>query len=67
MVLYKDVRVSLVRYEDDKLYNEYNAKHEPSETGTDANESYIEAVTGERFVVPVEITPTFDFKGTPGV
>ncbi|GAB7326912.1 hypothetical protein MBLNU13_g10878t1 [Cladosporium sp. NU13] len=64
MVKHKGVKVTIVRYHDKQPYNEYKPKKKATAGHRKAKTTYIEAVSGERFAVVVEILPGFNFKSS---
>lgn len=67
MDLFKDIRATVVRYDDKKPYTEYTISQQPTKHSQTVKEAYIEIVSGERFAVVVDILSTFDFQSAPDV
>ena len=67
MVLFKNVRATVIRYDDKKPYHEYKVTQQPSKRSPTLKEAYVEVVSGERFAVVVELLSTFDFQSAPDV
>lgn len=65
MVLYQGIRATIKRHDDDEPYREYKIPNSPR-SGR-GKEVYIEAVSGERFYVLVEVATKFDFKSSKDV
>lgn len=67
MVQFKHVKVTVIRYDDKKPYHEYRIAQNATMRARNTKEAYVEAVSGERFAVVVEVLPAFDFKSAPFV
>lgn len=61
MVQHKGVKVTIVRHHDKQPYNEYKPRKKATPGHRKAKTTYIEATSGERFAVVVEILPGFNF------
>ena len=64
MVQHKGVKVTIVRHHDKQPYNEYRPKKNANAGHRKAKTTYIEAVSGERFAVIVEVQPGFNFRSS---
>jgi len=64
MVQHKGVKVTIVRHHDKQPYNEYKPKKTAAVGHRKVKTTYIEAVSGERFAVLVEILPGFNFRSS---
>lgn len=65
MVQHKGVKVTIVRHHDKQPYNEYKPNKKATPGHRKAKTTYIEARSGERFAVVVEILPGFNSKSSP--
>ena len=61
------VEVYLARYSNGVRLNEFTAPPGTLKHPVDPNESYVEATTGERFKIVVNLLPGFKFLGSPKV
>ena len=61
------VEVYLARYSDGVRLKEFTAPPGTLKHPVDPNESYVEATTGERFKIVVNLLPGFKFLGSPKV
>ena len=64
MVQHKGVKVTIVRHHDKQPYTEYKPDKKAAVGHRRNKTTYIEAVSGERFAVVVEILPGFNFKAS---
>ena len=67
MVLFKNIRATVIRYDDKKPYHEYKLTQNATKRSQTVKEAYVEVVSGERFAVVVELLSTFDFQSAPDV
>lgn len=67
MVTSKGVKANLVRYEGHEPYAEYLLPRGALKHPDKEELVFVEAVTGERFGIIVELLPGFDFKSKPAV
>lgn len=66
MVLHKGTKFTVRQYEDDVPYVEHTDDAEV-DNSTGAPSLYIEAVSGQRFYIDVEIDDSFDFASSPSI
>jgi len=67
MVQFKNIRATVIRYDDKEPYPEYKLTRKATTNAQTLKETYVEVVSGERFAVVVEILPGFDFQSAPDV
>jgi hypothetical protein len=67
MVLYQGIKAAVLRYRDAQPYTEYAPTESTADGLYKRKRIYIEAGTGERFMVMVEVTPEFNFKSSSHV
>jgi hypothetical protein len=67
MVQFKNIEVTVIRYDDKKPYTEHKLTPDATKQPQTVKEAYVEVVTGERFAVVVEVLPAFSFQSLPHV
>lgn len=67
MVVYQGVKVTLRRFDDNERYSEHTFTKGAFANSRKGKEVFVEATSGERFYVAVEITPKFNFKSSTHV
>jgi hypothetical protein len=65
MVQFKNIKATVIRYDDKKPYHEYKLTENGTRRGQTVKEAYVEVVPGERFAVVVDIGIAFGFGGGP--
>jgi hypothetical protein len=66
MVLFKNIRATVIRYDDKKPYPEYKLTQNATKRSQTVKEAYVEVVSGESFALIIEFLPGFDFQSSPG-
>lgn len=67
MVLYQGIKATMRRFDDDERYSEHKCAKGTAADPRKGKEIFVEATSGERFYVTVEITPKFNFKSSTHV
>jgi hypothetical protein len=67
MVFFQGIKATILRHRDKQPYTEYATALSTADALYKRKRFYVEAGTGERFVVMVEVTPEFDFKSSSHV
>lgn len=65
MVQFKNIKATVIRYDDKKPYHEYKLTENGTRRGQTVKEAYVEIVPGERFAVVVDVGIAFEFGGGP--